>query len=82
MGGWIHREKVDAAHTNIGSSTHYPVLGACDCHDPAIAERHRRDVKTAGELLRETRASAWKNDGDSVDIAGTFAPKFLARPVR
>ena len=59
-GRWIHWEKVDAAHTNIGSSTHYPVLGAYDCHDPAIAERHCRDAKTAG--LSGFIATWWGRD--------------------
>jgi hypothetical protein len=47
-GRWVHWEKVDDANKRIGSSTHYPVLGAYDSHDPKIIDEHFRLAKEAG----------------------------------
>ena len=47
-GKWVHWEKVDEANKRIGSSTHYPSLGAYDSHDPKLVEQHVRSAKEAG----------------------------------
>ena len=47
-GGWSHWEHVDTASKQIGSSTHYPQLGAYDSHDPKVVEQHFRWIKQAG----------------------------------
>ncbi len=47
-GRWVHWEKVDEEKKEIGSSTHYPVLGAYDSHDPKVVEQHCRWAKEAG----------------------------------
>src|SRR6476619_5318289 len=41
-GRWVHWEKVDEAKKTIGSSSHYPTLGAYDSHDPKLVEQHCR----------------------------------------
>lgn len=45
---WVHWEKVDETKRTIGSSTHYPTLGAYDSHDPKLVEQHCRWAKEAG----------------------------------
>ena len=45
---WVHWEKVDEAKKTIGSSSHYPTLGAYDSHDPKLVEQHCRWAKEAG----------------------------------
>ncbi len=47
-GRWVHWKQVDAPRRRIANSTHFPVLGAYDSHDPAIVERHIRWAKQAG----------------------------------
>jgi glycoprotein endo-alpha-1,2-mannosidase len=47
-GRWVHWEKVDEAKKTIGSSSHYPTLGAYDSHDPKIVEQHCKWAKEAG----------------------------------
>lgn len=47
-GRWFHWENVDEARKQIGSSTHYPVLGPYDSHDPKVIEQHCRWAKEAG----------------------------------
>jgi glycoprotein endo-alpha-1,2-mannosidase len=47
-GRWVHWEKVDEGKKTIGSSAHYPTLGAYDSHDPKLVEQHCRWAKDAG----------------------------------
>ncbi|MER3502075.1 MAG: hypothetical protein C4295_11515 [Candidatus Fervidibacterota bacterium] len=47
-GRWVHWSEVDEAGKRIGSSTHYPVLGPYDSHDPKVVEQHCRWAKEAG----------------------------------
>ena len=47
-GKWFHWKDVDEAHRKIGESTHFPVLGAYDSHDPAVIARHVREARQAG----------------------------------
>jgi len=45
---WVHWEKVDETKKTIGSSAHYPTLGAYDSHDPKLVQQHCRLAKEAG----------------------------------
>lgn len=47
-GRWAHWSGVDTANKQIGSSTHYPVLGPYDSHDPKLIARHAAWSKQAG----------------------------------
>jgi hypothetical protein len=47
-GRWFHWKHVDAANHHIDESTHFPVLGAYDSHDPKIVETHCREAAAAG----------------------------------
>jgi hypothetical protein len=47
-GKWVHWHDVDEANKRIGSSTHYPLLGPYDSHDPKVVEQHCRWAKEAG----------------------------------
>ena len=47
-GRWLHWKDVDVVKKQIGSSTHYPVLGAYDSHDPQVVEQHCREAREAG----------------------------------
>ena len=47
-GHWVHWKNVDPAKKHIDESTHFPVLGAYDSHDPKIVEQHCRQAKEAG----------------------------------
>jgi len=47
-GRWFHWSNVDEAKKQIGSSTHYPILGPYDSHDPKVVEQHCRWAKEAG----------------------------------
>lgn len=45
---WVHWKNVDVAKKHIDESTHFPVLGAYDTHDPKIVNTHCRQAKEAG----------------------------------
>ena len=45
---WYHWKNVDTAKKHIDESTHYPVLGPYDSHDPKIVETHCRQAAEAG----------------------------------
>jgi hypothetical protein len=45
---WHHWKNVDESKKHIDESTHYPVLGPYDSHDPKIVETHCRQAKDAG----------------------------------
>ena len=47
-GRWVHWHGVDPMRRVIANSTHYPVLGAYDSHDPKVVEQHCRWAKQAG----------------------------------
>ncbi len=47
-GRWVHWEQVDTERKQIGNSTHYPVLGAYDSHDPRVVRQHCQWAKEAG----------------------------------
>ena len=47
-GRWFHWKNVDAARHHIDESTHFPVLGAYDSHDPKIVGQHCREAAGAG----------------------------------
>ena len=48
---WVHWKNVDVAKKHIDESTHFPVMGAYDSHDPKIVDTHCRQAKEA--LLAE-----------------------------
>jgi len=45
---WYHWRNVDTARKHIDESTHYPVLGPYDSHDPKIVDTHFRQAKDIG----------------------------------
>jgi hypothetical protein len=45
---WVHWKDVNPSAKTIGGSTHYPVLGAYDSHDPEVLRKHFREAKAAG----------------------------------
>jgi len=47
-GRWDHWEGVNAEKREIGSSTHYPALGAYDCYDTRVIETHIGQAKSHG----------------------------------
>ncbi len=47
-GHWVHWDKVNEPNKTIGSSTHFPVLGAYDSHDPKVIDQHFQWAKQAG----------------------------------
>jgi hypothetical protein len=61
---WVHWKNVDPVKKHIGESTHFPVLGAYDSHDPRIVDTHCRQAKEAG--LTGFIASWWRQ-GDFHD---------------
>jgi glycoprotein endo-alpha-1,2-mannosidase len=65
-GHWEHWEKVDEAAKKIGSSTHYPLLGAYDSHDPKIIDQHCRWARQAGLT---GFIATWWGQGDFHDRA-------------
>lgn len=65
-GRWIHWQEVNEADKRIGSSTHYPLLGPYDSHDPKIIEQHCRWAKEAGI---DAFIISWWHPGDFHDRA-------------
>ena len=47
-GRTVHWGRIDAVKKEIEASTHYPVLGAYDSHDPNVIDQHCRWAKKAG----------------------------------
>ena len=47
-GRWVHWVGVNEQAQSIGNSTHYPLLGPYDSHDPKVVEQHFRWAKQAG----------------------------------
>ncbi len=63
-GRWLHWEQVDTVRQQIGSSTHYPLLGAYDSHDPKVIRQHcqwAREANLDGFIL------SWWSRGDFHD---------------
>ena len=61
-----HWGRIDAEKKDISESTHYPVLGAYDSHDPNIIDQHCRWAKRAGI---DTLIVSWWGHGDYTDRA-------------
>jgi hypothetical protein len=66
---WLHWKNVDVAAKHINESTHFPVLGAYDSHDPKIVDAHCREAKEAG--LTGFIVSWWRQ-GDFHDSGMTL----------
>ncbi|MCS7166088.1 MAG: glycoside hydrolase family 99-like domain-containing protein [Gemmatales bacterium] len=47
-GKWVHWQGVNALDKRIENSTHYPILGAYDSHDPHVVAQHCKDAKNVG----------------------------------
>lgn len=47
-GRWAHWDGVEPEQKRIATSTHYPVLGAYDSHDPAVIRQHCSWARRAG----------------------------------
>lgn len=60
-GKWVHWKDVDEAKKTIASSTHWPVLGPYDSHDPKIVDQHFRWARQAG--LTGFIVSWWGQNG-------------------
>jgi len=65
-GRTVHWGKIDAANKDIAASTHYPMLGAYDSHDPAVIDQHCRWAKAAHV---DTLIVSWWGHGDYTDRA-------------
>ncbi len=67
----VHWGHIDQANKNIEASTHFPVLGAYDSHDPNVIYQHCRWAKHANI---DTFIVSWWGHGDYSDRA---MPKIL-----
>ena len=47
-GKWVHWQDVDPANERIQNSTHFPIFGAYDSHDPVILDRQVAAARAAG----------------------------------
>jgi glycoprotein endo-alpha-1,2-mannosidase len=47
-GRTVHWGRIDEANKDIRASTHYPIIGAYDSHDPKVIEKHCQWAKHAG----------------------------------
>jgi hypothetical protein len=65
-GKTVHWGKIDARNNDIAASTHYPLLGAYDSHDPAVIEQHCQWAKAAHI---DTLIVSWWGHGDYTDRA-------------
>lgn len=65
-GRWIHWSGVDLKKREIASSTHYPLLGPYDSHDPKVCGQH---VKWARESGIDGFIVSWWGQGDFSDEA-------------
>ncbi len=65
-GRTVHWGQIDARNQDIAASTHYPVLGAYDSHDPAVIEQHCLWAKAA---RIDTFIVSWWGHGDYTDRA-------------
>ncbi len=62
----VHWGRIDEANGDIAASTHYPVLGAYDSHDPNVIEKHCAWARGAGI---DTLIVSWWGHGDYTDRA-------------
>jgi glycoprotein endo-alpha-1,2-mannosidase len=67
----VHWGKIDARGHDIAASTHYPLLGAYDSHDPKVIEQH---CQWATDAHVDTFIVSWWGHGDYTDRA---MPKIL-----
>jgi hypothetical protein len=65
-GRTVHWSKIDATSHDIAASTHYPVLGAYDSHDPKVIDQHCQWAKAAHI---DTLIVSWWGHGDYTDRA-------------
>jgi glycoprotein endo-alpha-1,2-mannosidase len=65
-GRWLHWQGVDEVKKEIASSTHYPLLGPYDSHDPEVISQHCIWAKRAGIGCF---ISSWWGRGDFHDEA-------------
>ena len=70
-GRTVHWGKIDAANHDIAASTHYPLLGAYDSHDPKVIDQHCQWARAAHI---DTFIVSWWGHGDYSDRA---MPKIL-----
>jgi len=47
-GRTVHWGRIDEANKEIRASTHYPIIGAYDSHDPKLIDQHCQWAKNAG----------------------------------
>ena len=47
-GRTVHWGRIDEVNKDIQASTHYPIIGAYDSHDPKLIDQHCRWAKSAG----------------------------------
>jgi len=47
-GRTVHWGRIDEANKDIEASTHYPIIGAYDSHDPKLIDRHCQWARDAG----------------------------------
>jgi glycoprotein endo-alpha-1,2-mannosidase len=47
-GRTVHWGRIDAVNKDIQASTHYPIIGAYDSHDPKLIDQHCQWAKLAG----------------------------------
>ncbi len=71
-----HWEGIDGSARRIASSTHYPVLGPFDSHDPKVIAQHCAWAKQAGI---DVLISSWWGPGDFTDVV---LPRLLAACTR
>ncbi|MCX5646950.1 MAG: glycoside hydrolase family 99-like domain-containing protein [Phycisphaerae bacterium] len=62
----IHWGNIDATNHDIAASTHYPMLGAYDSHDPKVIEQHCQWAEAAHI---DTLIVSWWGHGDYTDRA-------------
>jgi glycoprotein endo-alpha-1,2-mannosidase len=59
-GRWVHWEGVEATDERIKNATHFPAMGAYDCHDPSVVDRQAAAARGAG--ITGFIASWWGRD--------------------
>ncbi|MFQ6036083.1 MAG: glycoside hydrolase family 99-like domain-containing protein [Sedimentisphaerales bacterium] len=65
-GKTVHWGRIDAANKDIEASTHYPVLGAYDSHEPNVLDQH---CLWAGNAGIDTFIVSWWGHGHYTDRA-------------
>ncbi len=65
-GRWAHWNGVDLERRDIASSTHFPVGGPYDSHDPTVIDRHIEQAQAAGI---DGFICSWWGQGEFTDAA-------------